>query len=70
MELFRERTRNRKSLVNIFITSFGIANGSHTGVVNSEVTLEGLFAKYVMFIQHKTRRAGNDTYKFDLTGLA
>ena len=45
MELFRERTRNRKSLVNTFITSFGIANGSHTGVVNSEVTLEGLFAK-------------------------
>ena len=24
---------------------FGIANGSHTGVVNSEVTLDGLFAK-------------------------
>ena len=45
MELFRERTRNRKSLVNTFVTSFGIANGSHTGVVNSEVTLDGLFAK-------------------------
>ena len=24
----------------------------------------------VIFIQHNTRRAGNDTYKFDLTGLA
>ena len=24
----------------------------------------------VMFIQHNTRRTGNDTYKFDLTGLA
>ena len=24
----------------------------------------------VMFIQHNTQRAGNDTYKFDLTGLA
>ena len=24
----------------------------------------------VMFIQHNTHRAGNDTYKFDLTGLA
>ena len=24
----------------------------------------------VMFIQHNTRRAGNDTYKLDLTGLA
>ena len=46
MELFRERTRNRKSLVNTFVTSFGIANGSHTGVVNSEVTLDGLFAKW------------------------
>ena len=45
MELFRERTHNRKSLVNTFVTSFGIANGSHTGVVNSEVTLDGLFAK-------------------------
>ena len=38
-------TRNSKSLVNTFVTSFGIANGSHTGVVNSEVTLDGLFAK-------------------------
>ena len=37
--------RNRKSLVNTFVTSFGIANGSHTGVVNSEVTLDSLFAK-------------------------
>lgn len=24
----------------------------------------------VMFIQHNTQRTGNDTYKFDLTGLA
>lgn len=45
MELFCERTHNRKSLVNTFVTPFGIANGRHTGVVNSEVTLDGLFAK-------------------------
>ena len=44
MELFRDRTHNRKTLVNTFITSFGVANGRHTGVVNSEVTLDGLFA--------------------------
>ena len=58
MELFRERTRNRKSLVNTFVTSFGIANGSHTGVVNSEVTLDGLFAKW----EHCWKRVDYHTF--------
>ena len=44
MELFRDKTRSNKSLVNTFVTTFGVANGVHSGIVNSEVTLDGLFA--------------------------
>ena len=43
MALFRESTHSTKSLVNTFVTTFGVANGIHSGIVNSEVTLDGLF---------------------------
>ncbi len=45
MELFRERTHNKKSLVNTFVTTFGVAAGIHSGLVHSEVKLDDLFGK-------------------------
>lgn len=43
MELFRDRTHCTKSFVNTFVTTFGVANGIHSSIVNSEVTLDNLF---------------------------
>ena len=45
MELFRERTHNKKSLVNTFVTTFGVASGIHSSLVHSEVKLDDLFSK-------------------------
>lgn len=44
MELFRELTKTRKSLVHTFITTYGIANGIHSSIVHSEVTMDDYFA--------------------------
>ena len=41
--LFREKTKSRKALVSTFITTFGVANGVHKSIVDSEVTMDGLF---------------------------
>jgi len=41
--LFRETTKCRKGLVNTFVTTFGVANGKHKSIVDSEVTLDQLF---------------------------
>lgn len=43
MGLFRARTHTAKSLVNTFVTTFGVASGLHSSIVHSEVTLDGLF---------------------------
>ena len=43
MELFKEKTKNKKALVHTFVTTFGVANGKHSSLVHSEVTLDGLF---------------------------
>jgi Mn-dependent DtxR family transcriptional regulator len=43
MALFREKTKNKMSLVHTFVTTFGVANGTHSSLVHSEVTLDGLF---------------------------
>ena len=43
MELFREKTHGKKSLVHTFVTTFGVANGAHSGIVHSEVLLDDLF---------------------------
>lgn len=45
MELFRELTKTRKSLVHTFVTTYGVADGIHSSVVHSEVTMEALFEK-------------------------
>ena len=44
MQLFREKTHTTKTLVNTFVTTFGVAVGTHSGVVNSQVLLDGLFS--------------------------
>ena len=43
MGLFRENTKNRKSLVHTFVTTFGVADGKHSSIVHSEVSMEDLF---------------------------
>lgn len=43
MEIFRELTKSRKSLVHTFITTYGVADGIHSSVVHSEVSMESLF---------------------------
>lgn len=45
MSIFQEKTKTTKSLVYTFVTTFGIANGAGRSIVNSEVTMEDLFAK-------------------------
>jgi hypothetical protein len=43
MSLFREATKNKKSLVNTFITTYGVRNGKHKSIVHSEITMDDLF---------------------------
>ena len=43
MTIFREVTKSTKALVNTFVTTFGVADGMHKSIVNSEVTLDELF---------------------------
>ena len=42
--LFRYLTKNKKSLVHTFITTYGIANGKNKSIVHSEVTMDDLFS--------------------------
>ena len=43
METFRTRTRTTKTLQHTFVTTFGVANGIHSSIVNSELTMNDLF---------------------------
>jgi AAA+ ATPase superfamily predicted ATPase len=43
MSLFREATKNKKTLVNTFITTYGVRNGKHKSIVHSEITMNDLF---------------------------
>ena len=43
MAIFKATTGTRKSLVTTMITTYGIIRGIHSGVVQSEVTMEDLF---------------------------
>lgn len=45
MGLFRYLTKNKKTLVNTFITTYGVANGKNKSIVHSEVTMDDLFKK-------------------------
>ena len=41
--LFRLLTKTRKSIQHTFITTYGVANNLHSGIVQSEVTMDDLF---------------------------
>ena len=43
MQMFKEKTGTRKSLFCTFVTTFGVADGAHHGVVDSEVVADDLF---------------------------
>lgn len=43
MEIFKDKTKTAKSLVNTFVTTFGVSNGLHYSIVGSEVTMDDLF---------------------------
>jgi hypothetical protein len=45
MELFREKNHINISLVNTFITTYGVADGIHSSIVDGEVVLDGLFGE-------------------------
>lgn len=42
--LFREVTKTKKSLQMTFVTTFGLRHNAHSGIVQSEVTMEDLFS--------------------------
>ena len=43
MGLFRMATKNKKTLVNTFVTTYGVANAKNKSIVHSEVTMDDLF---------------------------
>ena len=43
MGLFRMATKNKKSLVITFVTTYGVVGGKHKSIVHSEVTMDDLF---------------------------
>ncbi len=44
MGIFKQRTKTRKSVVNTFVTTFGVGEGKHRSIVHSEVVMDDLFA--------------------------
>ena len=42
-ELLRKVTKTNKALYHTFITTYGIARNLHSGIVQSEVTMDDLF---------------------------
>lgn len=43
MGLFRMATKNKKALVNTFVTTYGVVNAKNKSIVHSEVTMDDLF---------------------------
>lgn len=43
MSIFQAQTKSNKTLVTTFVTTFGVADGLHRSIVNSEVILDDLF---------------------------
>jgi hypothetical protein len=42
-DVFRLRTKTNRTVVNTFITTFGIGEGKHNSIVHSEVNMNDLF---------------------------
>ena len=45
VEAFRRATGTRKGVRTVLITTYGLANGKHSGEIGSVVTLDDLFAE-------------------------
>ena len=45
MAVFQNETKNRKSLVNTMITTYGLVPGMHSAIAQSEVVMDDLFVK-------------------------
>ena len=43
MAIFKSETKTRKSVVNTFITTYGVIPGKHSAIVQSELTMDDLF---------------------------
>lgn len=43
MDIFKARTKTTKALAHTFVTTFGVAEGNHHSIVDSEVTMSDLF---------------------------
>ncbi len=43
--LLRKVTKTNKALYHTFITTYGVAHNLHSGIVQSEVTMEDLFER-------------------------
>ena len=43
IQLFKEKTKTRKALVSTFVTTYGVANGPCSSVVDNEVLADDLF---------------------------
>lgn len=43
MQIFREKTKTNYSLVNTFVTTFGVSDGLHRSIVDNELTADDLF---------------------------
>ena len=44
LAVFQSVTRTRKTLVVTYVTPYGVRHGRHTGIIQSEVTMDDLFA--------------------------
>ena len=42
-ELFRLKTKTKKSVVHTFVTTYGVGEGKYHSIVHSEVTMDDLF---------------------------
>ena len=42
-DIFREKTKTKKSIVHTFVTTYGVGEGKHHSIVHSEVTMNDLF---------------------------
>lgn len=45
IQLFREKTKTNKSLYSTFVTTYGVVDGGHRSIVDSEVVGDDLFVK-------------------------
>lgn len=42
-DIFKEKTKTKKSIVHTFVTTYGVGEGKHHSIVHSEVTMDDLF---------------------------